>query len=180
MKGKNHAIAGCCTATCLVVSAVMQQTTDIVPIAGMAVAAVIGSLFPDIDSRTSKLGKKLKITSFLASKFFGHRGFLHSPLFAVIIYLLCWTQFKHHNIQEYSYIYGGFIAGMLMHLACDITTKGGIPLLYPWDKGKCSIGVLSSGSKWERISLFFIMILAIGLTCVMIYHKIYLSALLLN
>ncbi len=179
MKGTNHMIAGACTAGCLVTSAVLQQNVGIIPIAGMAVAAVVGSLFPDIDSRTSKLGKKMKIASFLASKFFGHRGFLHSPLFVVLTYLLCWVIFKYNGILEYSYIYGGFIAGMLMHLACDMTTKGGIPLLYPWDRGKFSIGTLASGSKWEFVSLIFVMVLAIGITALMVYNGIYLSNLLL-
>lgn len=178
MKGTNHLIAGTCTAGCLVVSAVIQQEAGIIPIAGMGAAALVGSLFPDIDSRTSKLGKKMKIASWMASKFFGHRGFLHSPLFVGLAYLLCFVLFRHYNITEYSYIYGGFITGMLMHLACDMTTKGGIPLLYPWDKGKVSLGVLSSGSKWEWISLIFVVLLAVGATVLMLHNEIYLSALL--
>lgn len=178
MKGKNHLIAGVCAAGCLTTSVVIEQQTGLIPIAGMAVATCIGSLFPDIDSRTSKLGKKMKITSWLCSKVFGHRGFLHSPLFIVLVYLLCWTIFKHNNIIQYNYIWGGFIVGMLTHLICDITTKGGVPLLYPWSRGKISLGVLSSGSKWEPVSLIFIMALIIGATVLMIWNGWYFSILM--
>ena len=178
MKGSNHLIAGVCTAGCLTASAIIENEAGILTIAGMAMAAGIGSLFPDIDSRTSKLGKRMKITSWLCSKVFGHRGFLHSPLFLAITYILCWTIFRTNNIMEYNYIWGGFIAGMLMHLMCDITTKGGIPLLYPWARGRFSLGTLKSGSKWEFVSLFFIMALAIGITVLMIWNGVYLSLLL--
>lgn len=178
MKGKNHLIAGICTAGCLVASTIIEHEVGVIPIAGMAVATCVGSLFPDIDSRTSKLGKKMKFTSWLCSKVFGHRGFLHSPLFIGLTYLVFWLVFNANNIMEYNYIWGGFIAGMLMHLMCDITTKGGIPLLYPWARGKVSIGTLPSGSKWEFIPLFFIMALAVIITVVMVWNKIWLSTLL--
>lgn len=173
MKGSNHLIGGVATAGCIVTSALIENKVGLIPIAGMGIAAIIGSLFPDIDSRTSKLGKKLKLTSIIVSKCFGHRGFFHSPLFIALTYLGCWFAFNHYNITDYSYIYLGFAAGMLMHLACDATTKGGIPLLYPWSKGKFSIGVLKSGNKYEKVSLWFLIILAIGLTIVMIYNGIY-------
>lgn len=178
MKGKNHLIAGACTAACLTASAIIEHKVSIIPIAGMAAAACLGSLFPDIDSRTSKLGKKMKITSWLCSKVFGHRGFLHSPLFVALVYIVCWIIFSANDIMEYNYIWGGFIAGMLMHLMCDMTTKGGIPVLYPWSRGKFSIGVLPSGSKWEFVSLFFIIGLTCLITAVMIWNGWHLSMLL--
>lgn len=178
MKGTNHFIAGVGTAVCLTASAIIEHKTGIIPIAGMAAAACLGSMFPDIDSRTSKLGKKMKITSWLCSKVFGHRGFLHSPLFVALTYLIFWIVFDKNNITAYNYIWGGFIAGMLMHLMCDMATKGGLPLLYPWARYRFSFGVLQSGSKWEWISLLFILVLTAGLTVLMIANGIWLSNLL--
>lgn len=178
MKGKNHLIAGVCTAGCLTASAIIEHEVGIIPIAGMAAAACFGSLFPDIDSRTSKLGKRMKFTSWLCSKVFGHRGFLHSPLFVALTYLVFWLVFDKCGITEYNYIWGGFIAGMLMHLMCDMATKGGLPLLYPWARYRFRFGVLESGSKWEWVSLTFIMVLTIGISVLMMWNHIWLSNLL--
>ncbi len=178
MKGKNHIVAGVCTAGCLVASAVIEHEAGIIPIVGMAAAACFGSLFPDIDSRTSKLGKKMKIMSWLCSKVFGHRGFLHSPLFVALLYLIFWMVFDRNGITQYNYIWGGFLAGILMHFMCDMATKGGLPLLYPLARYRFGFGVLESGSKWEWISLVFIMALAIGATLLMALNGIFLSNLL--
>ena len=179
MKGKNHMVAGACTAGCLVVSAIVEGNAGIIPIVGMGAAAAFGSMFPDIDSRTSKLGKKMKIMSWLCSKVFGHRGFLHSPLFAALTYLICWMVFDKNNIPaEYSYIWGGFIAGMLMHFMCDMATKGGLPLLYPIARYRFGFGVLESGSKWEWVSLVLIMALAVGATVLLMLNGVWLSTLL--
>jgi inner membrane protein len=179
MKGKNHMVAGACTAGCLVASAIFEGGVGIIPIVGMGAAAAFGSMFPDIDSRTSKLGKKMKITSWLCSKVFGHRGFLHSPLFAALVYLICWMVFDANNIPaQYCYIWGGFIAGMLMHFMCDMATKGGLPLLYPLARYRFGFGILESGSKWEWLSLVFIMVLAVGATILMIANGVWLSKLL--
>ncbi len=168
MNGKHHSIAGLCTATCLTATEIAyhcpQNWHEVIPIAGMVVATYIGSLFPDIDTRTSKLGKKMKISSAIVSKLFGHRGFFHSPLFVAIAFLLCWRIFLWQNIMDYSVIFLGFIAGMLTHLACDMATKGGLPLFYPYNRKRFSISVIESGSKWEWIPLTFICLLSIGLT----------------
>lgn len=180
MKGKNHAIAGLCAGGCTVASIITAygipgSGKTIAITAGTFAVAYLGSLFPDIDSRTSKMGKKLKITSKIVSSLFGHRGFFHSPLFAGLIYLLCRFLFERNGITEFSPIYIGFIAGMLMHLACDMATKGGLPLLYPYTRKRFSISILESGSKYEVIPLIFICMLAVGLTVFMLYKQIYIT-----
>lgn len=178
MKGSNHIIAGVCTAGCLTASAIIEQNAGIIPIVGMAGAACLGSLFPDIDSRTSKLGKKFKILSWLCSKVFGHRGFLHSPLFVALLYLIFWMVFDKNGITQYNYIWGGFLAGILIHFMCDMATKGGLPLLYPIARYRFGFGVLESGSKWEWISLAFIMALTVGVSILMIWNGVWFSKLL--
>lgn len=175
MKGNNHLVAGVAVAGCMVASAWLDEQHQILPIIGMAGAAVLGSLFPDIDSRTSKLGSKMRITSWLASKVFGHRGFLHSPMFVALIFLLCHVLFKHYEITQYNLIYYGFAGGMLMHLMCDIVTRGGIPLLYPFNRKKFSIGTMASGHKYEIISLILILLLTGVITYLMLQNHIYLS-----
>lgn len=160
MKGRNHLICGTVTGCCLMASTILSGEADY-GVTGMAVAAtMVGSLFPDIDSRTSKLGSKMKITSTIANKLFGHRGFLHSPLFVLVALGILSIVFTKAEIKEYSLIYYGFIIGMINHLFCDMLTKGGIPLFYPLSKWKFSILPMKSGSKWEFIPLF--------ITCIII------------
>ena len=80
MTGKHHLIAGTVTGACLATSAVVAGNANYLIVGGAVLTTMIGSLFPDIDSSTSKLGSKMKITSTIINKLFGHRGFLHSPL----------------------------------------------------------------------------------------------------
>ena len=169
-------IAGLCTAGCITASVIMEQQATIVPIVGMAAATVLGGMFPDIDIRTSKISKRMKLTSRIISSLFGHRGFLHSPLFIGLVYLICLTIFQNKDIMQYSYIYVGFCAGFVMHLFCDMATKGGIPLLYPFYRKRFRFGVFESGHKFEWISLTFICVLTIALTGFLIWNGVYLGA----
>jgi inner membrane protein len=94
-----------------------------------------------------------------------------------IIWLLCKFLFEKYAITAYSPIYLGFIAGMLMHLVCDMATKGGLPLFYPYNRKRFSISVMESGSKFEFIPLIFICVLCIGLTVLFVWKGWYLTVL---
>jgi inner membrane protein len=172
MTGKHHLVSGVVAGICCATSIMMGNEnglgSDLIVACGSLVAASIGSLVPDLDTKTSKLGKKMKITSTIASKLFGHRGFLHSPLFVVCIFILGALLFKKINATDFSPIYYSFALGMLNHLACDMTTKGGIPLLYPFTRVKFSLSPMKSGSKWEPVMLIIMCLLSIGLTILFI------------
>jgi inner membrane protein len=174
MTGKHHLIAGSIAGCCVAASTIVKGDPNVLLIGGTVLTTMVGSLFPDIDSRTSKLGSKMKITSTIASKLFGHRGFLHSPLFAICMFLLCNILFEHFQIEKYSLLYYGFVIGIINHFACDITTKGGIPLLYPMTKAKFSFSPMKSGSKWEFIPLAIVCSLSVILTIVFCYHNTFL------
>lgn len=168
MTGKHHLIAGAVCGVCVGASAIIAPgNTSYLIACGAVGTTMIGSLLPDIDSRTSKLGSKMKITSFLANKLFGHRGFLHSPLFIVFVMWLLNFIFTKNGIQDYSLLWQGLAFGMINHLMCDMMTKGGIPILYPFFKLKLSFTNMKSGSKWELIPLILVCILTVVATYVL-------------
>jgi inner membrane protein len=82
------------------------------------IALLFGSLFPDIDSQTSILGRKIKFFSF----FFKHRGFFHSSLILILICLIVFSLSKWFVI--------GFALGFLSHLILDAITKEGLTFLF--------------------------------------------------
>ena len=163
MTGRHHIVSGAVVGLCLSASLIISGRVEI-GVAGAFATTVLGSIFPDIDTSTSKLGKKMKFTSRLMNMLFGHRGFLHSPIFAVLSMILLNWLFAKYNIEQYNYIWQGFGIGILNHLMCDMMTKGGIPLLYPFYKWKFSFSNMKSGSKLEFIPLLIVCSLSIVLT----------------
>ena len=112
---------------------------------------LFGTMFVDIDSATSFLGKKFKIVSFL----FGHRKFFHSIFsalfFSLLIYLVNTTLAMF------------FFIGYMSHLFMDSLTKKGIKLFYPLNY---SIkGFIKVGGILEYI-LFFVMLCLIIITLI--------------
>lgn len=176
MKGKHHMIAGVCAGACLTASALVVSDFGFVPIVGGFIGTVVGSLFPDIDSSTSKLGSKIKIVSKIINNLFGHRGLLHCPLLIVGLFFLFRMLFRNWGITDYSIVYIGFLLGMLMHLVCDITTRGGIPVLYPFYTMKFSLTPMKSGSKWEPLMLGVIMLFAIVCFVACVLNDVYLTS----
>src|SRR3989338_4523330 len=102
---------------------------------------LLGSLIPDIDHPKSKLGKKLGIVSQLFNWMFGHRGFLHSLYFSMIVFIPI-------------YIFAGYeyglaiLIGFLSHIASDGLNFAGINLLHPFPQLKIS-GFIQTGSILE-------------------------------
>ena len=182
MTGTHHLIAGMGAAGCLMASTLSYHMPSdwksAIPIAGMAAGAIVGSIFPDIDTKTSMISKKMRIISAILRHMFSHRGFLHSPLFVALISLLCWWLFHRYNITDYTFIYVGFVAGLLNHLICDFCTKGGLPLLYPFSKHKFNVSSMHSGSKKEPYVLMFVCMCMFGIDLVLILRHIYINQLL--
>ena len=89
------------------------------------------SVFPDADVISFKLGIQY-------GDFFGHRGFFHSILFALILGFLV-TTFFFKDIPRYSHKwwqYGFYFSGITMsHIFLDGFTNGGLGVAYfsPFD-----------------------------------------------
>ena len=104
---------------------------------------LIGSILPDIDHPKSKIGRKIKIIGFL----FEHRGFFHSLLFLIFLYIFSVLLFKNN-----SFILPLFI-GYSSHLFIDSFNHLGIMPLHPLSRFRIK-GFVKTGALAETM-LFF-------------------------
>ncbi len=116
------------------------------------------TLFPDIDSKFSKIGhhKIFRIFNF----FMKHRGITHSFTFLAVLLLLIFLSFREILLS--------FASAYSLHLLLDAITINGISPLYPlkWRlKGKIKTG----GIIENTLFLFFIVT-----DLFLIFSKIYL------
>jgi len=117
------------------------------------VFVLVGSVFVDLDSSSSKVGRRF----FMLSWFFKHRGFLHSLfacclLFSVVGLFNLWAGF-------------GFFVGYLSHLMLDCFSRGGVGLFWPFG-GKIR-GFVRSGGWMEDVLFVFLL----GVNIVFGVHK---------
>lgn len=131
MTGKAHAALGAAIGGIVAYS--IKDTGQQAVIMSMA---VLGSLTPDIDHVKSRISQKYPVLAVVISKIFGHRNFLHSPAFVLILWILL-----HASLPGIAFVYG--YGG---HLLQDLCTKGGIPLLQPLSKKKYAILPFKTGS----------------------------------
>jgi len=118
MNGKTHLIIG--VASGLGLSVVFQAA----PIAAamLTSAAAVGSLLPDIDHPNSSISYKVGLAR--APLFWlSHRGITHSALIVILITLV--------GQQIQPMLTQAFSLGYSSHLAADMLTRAGVPLLWP-------------------------------------------------
>ncbi|MCH8003535.1 MAG: metal-dependent hydrolase [Nanoarchaeota archaeon] len=113
---------------------------------------VFFSIFPDIDERKSKIGRKNKTLSTIINFIFGHRGFFHSIYIPLIFYFI----FYYINNE----IGIAILVGYFSHLFMDAITKNGIRPLYPIINKKIN-GPIKTNSILEKI-LFLVIIFLIS------------------
>ena len=120
---------------------------------------VMFSIFPDIDEKKSKIGKKYRWASTIINFVFGHRGFFHSIYIPLALYFI----FYYINDE----IGVAILAGYFSHLFMDALTKNGIRPLYPIINKKIN-GFIKTNSILEKI-LFLIIFLSILYSLLLIY-----------
>ena len=113
---------------------------------------LIFSIFPDIDTKESKISKKLRPISYITN-LLGHRNILHTIYFPIAISLTL-------LILNQKLLSLAAITGYLLHLILDSTTKKGISPLYPLTKKRIK-GYIKSGSIIENIFFTILIILII-------------------
>ena len=113
--------------------------------------ATFFSIFPDIDERKSKIGKKYKFASRIINFLFGHRGFFHSIYIPLILYFIFYSISVEIGIAV--------LVGYFSHLLMDAMTRHGIRPLYPIINRKIN-GFIKTNSLFEKI-IFLIIILSI-------------------
>lgn len=112
---------------------------------------IIASLFPDVDSPTSKIGRNGFSKTF--SAFFKHRGVVHSIFFMALIYFFLLGIWRIAALP--------FLIGYSTHLFLDLLTPRGLRLFWPF---KFRIkGFVKSGGLFE----IFIFVILLVLNCVL-------------
>lgn len=140
MMASSHLVVG--AAAWLFASSKLGLAFD--PVA-LGVAAV-GALAPDIDHPRSALGRLLRPVSTVVSFVFGHRGVTHSAL-AVLACAWLLTAYGAQNSLLLP-----FLVGYVSHLAGDLLTPAGLPLLWPLKRRRTfSFPVMKTGGFSEQV-----------------------------
>ena len=103
---------------------------------------ILFSIFPDIDYKKSKIGRKNKILSGIINFIFGHRGLIHSIYIPLILFIIFYNLNKE--------IGSAILLGYGSHLIIDSINKAGIIPLYPISSKKIR-GFVKTGSFLEKI-----------------------------
>ena len=107
---------------------------------------LLGSALPDIDHPKSKIGKNFGFLSKIINFIFGHRKWIHSIFFLIVLSFLIRSLFNDLWIP--------FFIGYFSHLFIDGFTLNGINFIYPLKQLRLQ-GFIETGNKWETI-LFLI------------------------
>lgn len=176
MNGYTHKIGGTCAGITAVTLALQQPISpEKLAVSAFIIAgAAVGSLLPDIDHKNSTISKKHKITAWIFTHLFEHRGFTHAPLIQLLFSaLLFYLGRELSGIIGYCYLGTviGLTIGLLSHTLLDMLTVGGIPLLYPFSKKKIHLMNLKTAKHSGVVAIFtiFLTVLVVGGKLVMLY-----------
>ena len=120
--------------------------------------ALFFSVFPDIDERRSKIGKKTKLVSGITNFVFGHRGLVHTIYIPLILFIISYNISNEIGIAV--------LAGYFSHLFLDALTKIGIKPLYPLINKRIN-GFFKTNSLLEKI--LFLVIVFLDLRILLTY-----------
>ena len=140
MTYKTHFVGGICAAA---------LTSTIMPVESLAVVtavSAVSALVPDLDIEDSKLGRKAGVVSKGISRAFGHRGFFHTPILYIVIYILM-------NMFLPKFLSLGFLIGTMSHLVLDSFNYKGIMWLYPLTKRHYHIASIKTRGFGETMFL---------------------------
>lgn len=114
-------------------------------------AVLLTCLLPDIDHPRSTLGQRFRWISQPIARAFGHRGFTHS-LLAVLGGIALLKFNLPHDWPVPGDALHGMVLGYLSHIAADMLTPAGVPLLWPcrW-RFRLPILTPRAGNQLERL-----------------------------
>lgn len=133
--------------------------TSIDPSVGFFVGLIAGSLLPDVDEPNSYIGKRTSVKvlnsrfgfSSMVKGIFGHRGFTHSLLAALIMFI---PYFVFGSTTESIFVQNilfGLGFGYLFHILGDMLSKSGVPLFMPFTDQRIKIPLYVTGKFSEKI-----------------------------
>jgi len=143
--------------------------TGFLPTPAHALLAVLGSMFPDVDTPTSLVGRMVPWVSQRIHARWGHRTITHSFLVVLIFIALTYSFLPFEWILP-------FLVGWISHfyLPGDMQTRTGVALFWPWKKRftrwknkKYLIEVGSIGELYWAIAGF---VIAVPMFFLMLQH----------
>lgn len=170
MNHQAHKVAGVCAGTIaatLIYHNDLQSGQGLIAVVPMIVGGYFGGLLPDIDHPGSKIGKRLYPIAWVVNKLFGHRGATHSLLALFLtsaLFLMPSLLLDGFAKFMYTQFAIGVSVGFLSHLLLDMTTKSGIPLMYPFLPKSFRIARLTTG-KHD----LFVSCIAVALTATTVF-----------
>lgn len=115
---------------------------------------IFGSIFPDVDEKTSKINHWFGIFGKFFAFLFRHRGIVHTiPFFIVCSFIV--------NVIFGSYYAIGLFIGFLAHLTGDIITPMGIKPFHPFLKFRLR-GPIKVGGLLEHIIVVLLVIIILN------------------
>lgn len=150
MTWKTHFVGGVIAGTGLI-SATLYEPFSLAPVSlrdtGIVLAlSVFGSMIPDIDLTTTKIGQIFKPISWVINRFFGHRTICHAPLLYLLICIGLSTRYPSSALFVYAFTVGAF-----SHILLDMLNKKGIPVFYPISKHFHLLSISATNGKGEKI-----------------------------
>lgn len=124
-----------------------------------ALIFLFASIFPDIDTTKSVIGRRLSPISSILALFTRHRGFFHTIWIPVAVLGL--------SLYLKTALLTAFAMGYLVHLLSDAITSEGVSLFSPLLKHHTR-GFIKTGSAMEYVFLIFVCV-GIGIQAVRIY-----------
>ena len=90
MNYKTHVLGGAIIGLTLAASryGTPESEMEVLRLIAVTGASAVGALLPDIDEPSSTLGKNARLISGTIKAVAGHRGFFHSPLALILLWLL--------------------------------------------------------------------------------------------
>lgn len=132
----------------------------------VSLGCAVGSIFPDIDSKTSMISRRFRVGSFIARLISSHRELFHTPFNIVLLWLVCSLMGLTFHIPIYLMI--GFSIGNILHLLQDTCTKRGIRWLYPVNNRYFSLVHIKSGHFLIEMAISTCMAMMIFTICLLI------------
>lgn len=111
---------------------------------------MLGSILPDIDEKHSKMNRWSGFIGNIAVFLTKHRGFFHSLLFFIILFLAISYYWQNFYAE-------GLLLGYFAHLMGDGVTKMGVQIFYPFSRFKFK-GPVRVGGMFEFVIMALLII----------------------
>lgn len=175
MNYKTHKIGGVSAGVLLSATMFCNEIQPLSFIASglMIYSASLGSVAPDIDKTTTKVGRKFflrPISHYLQNRY-GHRTITHALVASIIVFAILLFLAKYMTgFLQFVYFYSmlGFGVGYISHLVLDMLTIRGIPVFYPISHKRYMICKFKTSKHEDLITS--LLVVATGISLYFIFN----------